>query len=120
MSFDALLKSCQFVRRVEQVVYLGTTHFQNIKSLESWMIEYVKALFLLKKKFQPAWKTLTYLGNFTLLLPAPHQIGYKGWSSIRGSFKNCFLRSIKPHDLESILSTSYFYSFTLEGLYIIF
>ena len=39
---------------------------------------------------------------------------------IRGSFKNCFLKSIKPHDLESILSTSYFYSFTLEGLYIIF
>ena len=40
--------------------------------------------------------------------------------NIRGSFKNCFLKSIKPHDLESILSTSYFYSFTLEGLYIIF
>ena len=39
---------------------------------------------------------------------------------IRGSFKNRFLKSIKPHDLGSILSTSYFYSFTLEGLYIIF
>ena len=38
----------------------------------------------------------------------------------RGSFRNCFSKSIKPHDLESILSTSYFYSFTLEGLYIIF
>ena len=40
--------------------------------------------------------------------------------SIRGSFKNRFLKSIKSHDLESILSTSYFYSFTLGGLYIIF
>ena len=38
----------------------------------------------------------------------------------RGSFKNRFLKSIKSHDLGSILSTSYFYSFTLEGLYIIF
>ena len=38
----------------------------------------------------------------------------------RGSFRNRFLKSIKPHDLGSILSTSYFYSFTLEGLYIIF
>ena len=38
----------------------------------------------------------------------------------RGSFKNRFLKSIKPHDLGSIISTSYFYSFTLEGLYIIF
>ena len=36
----------------------------------------------------------------------------------RGSFKNrfFFLKSIKPHDLGSILRNSYFYSFTLEGL----
>ena len=39
---------------------------------------------------------------------------------IRGSFKNHFLKSVKPHDLGSILNTSYFYSFTLGGLYIIF
>ena len=46
-------------------------------------------------------------------------VQYVQWH-IRGSFRNRFLKSIKPHDLGSILSTSYFYSFTLEGLYIIF
>ena len=30
------------------------------------------------------------------------------YSCSRGSFKNRFLKSIKPHDLGSILSTSYF------------
>ena len=41
-------------------------------------------------------------------------MGYRLY--IRGIFKNRFLKSIKPHDLGSILSTSYFYSFTLGGL----
>ena len=42
------------------------------------------------------------------------------WLYIRGSFHKFFFKSIKPHDLGCIPSTSYFYSFTLEDLYIIF
>ena len=62
----------------------------------------------------------------TVMLALLTQLKLSQWKTnrqqlaIRGSFKNCFLKSIKPHDLGSILSTSYFYSFILEGLYIIF